>query len=147
MWSKTVSIDIAAPPEKVYAYLVDFTKVSEWSMSVHEIHLAEGEAGKVGAVYRAREVIPADIISFAKITALEAPRLIAWESTDHQVFRTNWEIHLEPNNAGGTHVTQSVTFHPLTEFAVGLLNDIRAPLVEQENLDSLGRVKKILEAQ
>ena len=146
MFSKTVSIDITAPPEKVYAYLSDFTNVKEWSMSVQNIQLVEGEAGKVGAVYRSDETIPQSFSSFATITALDAPRLIAWQSTDHQVFRTDWEIHLAPNSTGGTHLTQSVTFHPLSDFATGLLDTIRAPVVEQENLDSLGRVKKILEA-
>lgn len=147
MYSKTVSIDIAAPPEKVYAYLVDFTKHKEWSMSVQDIQLVKGEAGKVGAQYRAEESIPRPITSFATITALDAPRLIAWESTDYKIFRTNWEIKMEPNSAGGTHLTQSVTFHPLNLLAIALLYLIRVPKVEQENLDSLARVKKLLEAQ
>ncbi len=147
MYQNSVSLDIAAPPQKVYDYLVDFTKHAEWSMSVHKIELIAGEAGKVGAQYRASEVIPQDITSFATITALEPPRLIAWESTDHQVFRTNWEMRIEPNASGGTHLTDSVTFHPLSDFGTMVLDTIRVPQVEPENLASLERVKKNLESK
>ncbi len=144
-WSNSVELTIAAPRETIFTYLLDFTRHSEWSASVQEIKLISGEAGKVGAEYEAHENIPRPLVSFARITALDPPRLIAWESTDHRVFRTNWEIDLEALADSSTRVIQRVTFHPLTPLATVLLYLIRVPRVAPENRSSLQRIKHILE--
>jgi|SRR5581483_2739385 len=146
-WSKSVELTIAAPRETIYNYLLDFTRHAEWSASVREIKLISGEAGKVGAEYEAHEDIPRPLVSFARITALDPPRLIAWESTDHRVFRTNWEFDLESLAESSTRVTQRVTFHSLTPIATVLLYLIRVPRVAPENRSSLERIKEILETR
>jgi uncharacterized membrane protein len=143
MWKSEVSIDIGAPVDKVYHYLADFTRHSEWSMSVASIEqVTPGQVG-VGTEFKASETLPAKLVSFARITALEAPTRVAWESTDHRVFRTNWEFVLSAQN-GGTHLTQRVTF-----YTIGLLGPIilqvRKRQAPSENLKSLNRIKEILE--
>ena len=143
MWKNEVSIDIAAPPEKMFRYLSDFSRHGEWSMSVAKIEqVTPGQVG-VGTEFKASESIPQKFESFARITALDAPKLVAWESTDHKVFRTSWEMEISPK-AGGTHLVQRVTFHSISLFGrVFLL--IRKTQVEPENLKSLNRIKIILE--
>jgi hypothetical protein len=143
MWNNEVSIEIAAPLDKVYRYLADFARHSEWSMSVAAIEqMTPGQVG-VGTEFKSSESIPQEFVSFAKITALDAPTRVAWESTDHQVFRTNWEFEISPNS-GGTHLVQRVTFHPISAFGNEFL-PIRKTQVEPENLKSLNRLKAILE--
>jgi uncharacterized protein YndB with AHSA1/START domain len=143
MWSNQVSIDIAAAPETVYRYLADFTRHSEWSMSVATLEqLTPGPIG-VGTEFKSSETIPQEFVSFAKITALDAPTRIAWEATDHQVFRTEWEFEISPN-AGGTHLAQRVTFYPISSLGNEFL-PMRELQVEPENLKSLNRIKSILE--
>jgi uncharacterized protein YndB with AHSA1/START domain len=143
MWENQVSIDIAAPPEKVFRYLADFARHGEWSMSVSQLEqLTPGEVG-VGTEFKSSETLPIEFVSFAKITALDAPARIAWESTDHQVFRTNWEFEITPN-AGGTHLVQRVTFHPISALGNEFL-PTRQQQVEPENMQSLNRIKAILE--
>jgi Polyketide cyclase / dehydrase and lipid transport len=144
MWQKTVSIDLNVPPERVYAYLADFTRHTEWSSNVRRIELKSGTAGQVGAVYEAFESVPRELTSFARITALRSPTLIEWESTDYKVFRTNWSVTIEPVGAG-SRLTQSVIFHPLNLFANVILYLFRVPVVEKENRASLERIKTILE--
>lgn len=144
MWSNSVSLDISAPPEKVFAYLADFTHHAEWSTNVKKIVLVRGETGRVGAEYEAMEDIPRPMTTFARITELRAPNLIAWESTDKRVFRTNWRVEIEPRG-DGSRLTQRVTFHPLSFMANIILYVFRVPRVRSENLASLGRIKKILE--
>lgn len=144
MWSNTVSIDIHAPPETIFAYLADFTRHAEWSSNVKSIKLVAGETGKVGAEYESIEDIPRPMSTFARITGLRAPNLIAWESTDKRVFKTNWRIEIEPHGED-SHVTQSVTFQPLNLFAYVILYVFRVPVVAKENRASLGRIKSILE--
>ncbi len=143
MWQNEVSIDIAAAPEKVYRYLADFSRHSEWSMSVTAVEqMTPGQVG-VGTEFRSSETLPQEFVSYAKITALEAPTRVAWESTDHQVFRTNWEFEISPN-AGGTHLVQRVIFYPISSFGSEFLL-IRKLQVEPENIKSLNRLKAILE--
>lgn len=143
MWNNEVSIDIAAAPEKVFGYLADFSRHSEWSMSVSALEqITPGPVG-VGTQFKSTETLPQEFVSFATITALEAPTRVAWESTDHQVFRTNWEFEIRPN-AGGTHLVERVTFHPISAFGSEFL-EIRKTQVEPENIKSLERIKQILE--
>ena len=144
MWQKSVSIDLNVAPEKVYAYLADFTRHKEWSSNVRRIDLKSGTAGQVGAVYEAFEAVPRELTSFARITALRPPTLIEWESTDYKVFRTNWTFTIEPQGMG-TRLTQSVTFHPLSLPAQVILYLFRVPVVEKENRASLERIKANLE--
>ncbi len=133
-----------ATPEKIFAYLADFTRHSEWSSNVRTIELVAGEAGKVGAEYRAGESVPRNLTSFARVAELRAPTLIAWESTDHKVFRTNWTFEIA-RDGDGARLTQSVAFHPLNFFANIILYLFRVPVVEKENRASLERIRQRIE--
>lgn len=143
MWSNTVAIDIDAPPEKVFSYLADFTRHGEWSMSVSKLEQLTPGPIAVGSEFKSSETIPIEFDSFAQIKALDEPTRIAWESTDHKVFRTNWEFEISPI-PGGTHVVQRVTFYPISDLGNQFL-PVREQQVEPENLASLGRLKEILE--
>lgn len=145
MWQNEVNIDIAAPSEKVFSYLADFSRHGEWSMSVNALEKITPGPLAVGTEFKSHETIPIEFDSFARITALDAPTHIAWESTDHQVFRTIWEFEISPNE-GGAHLAQRVTFYPISDMGNEFL-PIRQQQVEPENLASLGRVKEILEKQ
>lgn len=143
MWQNQVSIDLAAPPEKVFHYLADFTRHGEWSMSVTKLEKITPGPIKVGTEFVSHETIPIEFDSYAQIKALDEPARIAWESTDHKVFRTNWEFEISPVT-GGTHLIQRVTFHAISEFGNQFLPE-RANVVQEENLASLNRLKAILE--
>lgn len=143
MWSNEVSIDISAPPETVYAYLADFTRHGEWSMSVSKLEQLTPGPVSVGTEFKSSETIPIEFESFAQIKALDEPTRIAWESTDHKVFRTNWEFEIIPNSKG-THLVEQVTFHAISDLGNEFL-PVRQTQVEPENRASLERVKNILE--
>jgi hypothetical protein len=97
----------------------------------------------VGTEFKASETLPARLVSFARITALEAPTRLAWESTDHRVFRTNWEFRLGAQNSG-THLVQRVTFYTIGLLGAAMLL-VRKRQAPSENLKSLQRIKAILE--
>jgi hypothetical protein len=143
MWSSTVSMEIHAPPDAIFAYLADFTRHGEWS-NIGSIKLVRGENGQVGAEYEATENIPVEMTTFARITEIDPPRVIVWEATDKKVFRTNWTFEIQPLGEGA-RLVQSVTFHPLTPEANEILNVYRVPYVEGENLKSLEAIKARLE--
>ncbi len=145
MWENEVSVDIAAPPDEVYRYLADFGRHAEWSMSVAVLEqVTPGPVG-VGTEFKATETLPQDLVSFARITALDEPTLISWESTDYQVFRTQWSIALSPLN-GGTHLVQHVRFEAISPLGEQILL-IRKEQVPAENRQSLARMKEILEGK
>src|SRR4051812_35405209 len=145
MWEHEESIDLAAPPGEVYRYLADFARHAEWSMSVAVLEqMTPGPVG-VGTEFKASETLPQDLVSFARITALEAPALIGWESTDYQVFRTRWTLELSRRN-GGTHLVQHVRFEPIGDLGEQILL-MRKEQVPAENQQSLGRMKDILEGK
>jgi hypothetical protein len=145
MWENETSIDIAAPPDQVYGYLADFARHSEWSMSVATIEQATPGPVSVGTEFKASETIPQKFASVARITALQAPALISWESTDYRIFRTQWSFVISQQN-GGTHLVQRVRFEP-----IGLLGNLlllmRRPQVPPENRHSLERIKAKLESK
>jgi len=145
MWEHDEAIDIASDVETVYAYLSDFSRHSEWSSSVVVMEqLTSGTPG-VGTEFKASEIIPTKITSFCKITVLEPPNRIGWESTDHRIFRTRWTFGLDARQ-GGAHVVQHVGFEPLGLLG-RLLLLLRKRQVPQENQQSLRRIKGILEGK
>jgi uncharacterized membrane protein len=145
MWEYETSIDIVAPPEEVYRYLADFGRHAEWSMSVVKLEqVTPGPVG-VGTEFRASESLPQELVSFARITALDEPTLIGWESTDYQVFRTRWTMAFN-RRKGGTHLVQSVHFEPIGTLGEQILL-MRKEQVPAENQQSLERMKDILEAK
>lgn len=145
MWENEVGIDIAAPPDKVYHYLSDFARHSEWSMSVATIEQVTPGPVSVGTEFKSSETIPQKFVSVARVTALQVPSLISWESTDYRIFRTQWSLSMSERN-GGTHLTQHVRFEP-----IGLLGNLlllmRRLQVPPENRKSLARIKEKLESK
>ena len=98
--------------------------------------LTPGPVG-VGTEFKSTETLPQEFVSFAQIKALDEPTRIAWESTDHQVFRTEWTFEIRPN-ADGTHLVEQVTFYAISAFGEEFL-PIGQLQVEPENSRSLGR--------
>lgn len=149
MWSNTVSLDINASPEKIFAYLIDFARHAEWSSNVTEIKLVRGNMGEVGAKYEAVEDIPRPMTTFARIIEVRPPTLIGWEATDYKVFRTQWRLRIQARDESEpivSHVSMRVTFHPLNFFANIILYVFRVPRVEQENRASLERIRQRMES-
>src|SRR4051794_21843979 len=145
MWEHEESIDLAAPPGEVYRYLADFARHAEWSMSVAVLEQVTPRPVGVGTEFKASETLPQELVSFARITALEEPTLICWESTDYQVFRTRWSIALTPRN-GGAHLVQRAHFEAISPLGEQVLL-MRKEQVPAENQRSLQRMKNILEGK
>ena len=146
MWQCEVSVDIEAPVGDVYRRLSDFTRHSDFSDGLAKVEqLTAGLAG-VGTQYRSEETVPGKYVSFCEITALEEPRLIAWEAWVKHVMRTEWEIRLTPRGAG-THLVQVSRWRAAGPVGVLMLNLHRKRHVPRENQASLERIKAVLEAE
>jgi uncharacterized membrane protein len=145
MWETTQQIDIDAPVERVYDYLADFGKHSEWSLGVAELEQTKGDGIEVGAEFTARETTPVEFVSYSRITALDRPRRIGWESWDERTFRVGWAFDLSSTVGGGTRLVQRAVFTPAGLFGRIMLRLMRKRQIPKENRQSLERIKGILE--
>ena len=145
MWQTEATIDIGAPPTKVFEYLADLRSHKEWSSGVAEIVQIKGEAITVGAEFEAREVVPMKFKSFSRITRLEAPLHIEWKAWDGRMFEVDWAFDIEPLGAS-TRLVQRAQFRPENAVARVLLAALRKRQIPKENARSLQRLKQRLEA-
>lgn len=144
MWKCDVATDIAASIDVVYDYLADFQRHREWSTGIGELEqLTPGAIGE-GTEFKASETVPVKFISYSRITVLDRPRRIAWQSWDNRTFRVQWAFDLSPT-AGGTHLVQTAEFSPTGVFGTIMLNVMRKRQIPQENRQSLERIKDLLE--
>jgi hypothetical protein len=111
MFESTVSVQIEASVNQVYRRLKDFTRHSEFSGGLARIEQLSGGPIGVGTRFRAQETVPGRYVSYAEITALQEPHVIAWKAWVAGVMRTEWEFRLTPT-ANGTRLVQVSCWEP-----------------------------------
>jgi uncharacterized protein YndB with AHSA1/START domain len=110
----SISIDIAAPPERVYALVSDITRMGEWSPECRSCRWARGATGPtVGARFKARNKGRRGPPWFntPTVTAAEAGREFAFNRSGPGVGSYTWRYRLEPS-ATGTTLTESYDADP-----------------------------------
>jgi uncharacterized protein YndB with AHSA1/START domain len=104
-----VSIDIEAPPDRVYALVSDITRMGEWSPECRKCSWKGGATGPaVGARFRARNKAgrgPAWFNS-PKVTAADPGRAFAFNRSGPGIGSYTWRYTLEPTGTG-TRLTES----------------------------------------
>jgi hypothetical protein len=165
-------IFIAAPVERVYGYLADFTRHPEWAQNLSAVRpLAAGPVavGTPTARFRCAEGPPpgsrlqtarmvahfvtgvlsgAKSYSEATITALEAPRRIAWVAGIPKgtgfFNQAEWEFCLEPRGTG-TQVVQRYWWKPQEPAAERMTWAAGPAGLERATATNLARLKRRLE--
>ena len=106
-----VSVDIAAPPDRVYALVSDITRMGEWSPECIRCTWSKGATGPVvGARFRATnrgERGPAWFNS-PVVTVAEPGREFAFNRSGLAIGSYTWRYVFTPTETG-THLTES--FH------------------------------------
>ncbi len=97
------SIEIEAPPEKVWAMVSDIERMSSWSPQVVRSTVDGDEVG-VGTTF-ANENLQDDVVwpTNAKVVRFEPPRDFAFKVKENRLV---WSFELEPLPDGGTRVTE-----------------------------------------
>ncbi|MGH2562608.1 MAG: SRPBCC family protein [Thermomicrobiales bacterium] len=145
MWESEVSIDVAAPIDQVFSYLAEFPRHTEWSRGATEITpVANSGPLGVGSEFEARESLPSKFTSYTRITAVDPPRHVAWDSTDRRMMRVAWSFELSPRESG-THLIQRSRWQPTNILGRVVFTVIRKRQIPKENRQSLERIKAILE--
>jgi hypothetical protein len=146
MWTSEVSVDIDAPASDVYRYLAEFPRHREWSSArMAELKpLTPGPVG-VGCEFAASETVPAKVVTYSRITALEPNRRIAWHSWFGKLMAADWEFELT-EKGGVTHLVQRSRWQPGNPGMALFHWLVRRRRIPVENLHSLERIKTALEA-
>ncbi len=137
------AIQVNAPPERVYDYLVDFGRHPEWSPDGMIIQGPSGPAS-VGNTYKAEGTLQGKRnASTVEVKALERPRRIVFAATDKRGPVTH-EFRLTPKD-GGTYVERDFSgANP--SFAQKLMFAIFLPIAIRPNfMKALGMMKANLE--
>jgi polyketide cyclase/dehydrase/lipid transport protein len=145
MWTNEVSIDIEVPPAEAFAYLADFPRHREWSSAkMGQLRqLTPGPIG-VGTEFEASETVPAKVVTYSRITALDANRRIAWHSWFRKLTAVDWEFALG-ETAAGTRLVQRSSWQAGNPVMALYLRLVRYRRIPVENRQSLERIKAALE--
>jgi uncharacterized protein YndB with AHSA1/START domain len=119
------SLDIAAPPERLYDMVSDLSRMGEWSPENQGGKWMGGATGAAeGAKFKSRNRIGWRRWStVAHIVTANPPKEVAWESRSFGLKIAVWRYQFEPNATGGTTVTES------TEDRRGSIMNVLGPLV------------------
>ena len=146
MWQSEQSVEIQVPVDEAYHRLKDFTRHTDFSDALVCVEQVTSGPVDVGTRFRAQERVPGKVVSTSEITALDEPRLIAWEAWVDGIMRVEWEFRLSPSG-GGTRLVQTSRWQPTGPIGFLMLHLHRKRNAPRENRRTLGRLKAVLEAE
>lgn len=123
------TVDVAAPPEQVFAALVDWTSQGEW-MLLTDVTTVDGEAQEVGGRIEARTGLPLPggrrlgVLDRMTITGWEPPTVVDVRHTG-RVVRGTGSFQVRERDGGSTFVWVETLELPL-----GALGRLGWPLVK-----------------
>lgn len=129
MTDYTVSIDIQAPPDRVWAIMSDVRRWHEWTPSVTSIRRLDEGPLRVGsrAMVRQPKVPPA----LWRVTEIEEGRRFSWV-TGTPIARATGRHSVEPT-PGGSRATLALEYSGLLgAFVARLLDDINRRYLTME---------------
>jgi uncharacterized protein YndB with AHSA1/START domain len=129
-----LTIEIARPPEEVFAYLIDVSHLPEWQAGVKSAERRDGR------IEESRSLFGREIHTTLEIVEQEEPAVFTLRTLNSPVpFTVRHE--LEPGAGGGTRLTV-VAESGVPGFAAGLI----ARRAEKQFRKDFDRLKQILES-
>jgi carbon monoxide dehydrogenase subunit G len=138
-----LTIEIARPPEEVFAYLTDVSNLPEWQSGVRSAEIVGGGEPRAGArIAESRHLLGRELQTTLEIAEYEPPRLFALRALDGPVpFSVRHEL---APAGGGTRLTVT------GEGDAGLLPGLAAGIVvrraERQLRRDFERLRRLLEA-
>jgi carbon monoxide dehydrogenase subunit G len=125
-----VEVDVAAPPERVWAALTDWTRQGEW-MLLTDVEVVEGDGAGVGTRVEARSGLPRigpgrrhlGVLDRFTVTAWDPPRRVEVLHTG-RVVRGPGIFEVRPRGEGAT-----VVWTERLDLPLGALGRLGWPLV------------------
>jgi uncharacterized protein YndB with AHSA1/START domain len=143
---ESVSAEVAAPPDEVFALVTDVARLPQWNEAITEIVEDPGPL-TVGAEWKVRmRAMGSSWVSRSQVTAIDAAsRRFAYRSQtdDGNPSFSDWEWTIEP--AGdGARVTLAADLNPRTFWRKHLIVKIRRPALRKEMAASIAAISSAL---
>lgn len=143
-----VSIEIAAPPEKVWAACMDPDRLAEW-VTIHRA-MHEHTGGDLREGYEMEQSLCLRGVTFKvtwKLTTCEQPHHAEWKGRGPARSKAETEYRLTATPDGGTRFDYRNDFKaPLGPLGAVASKALVGGLPEREALTSLQRLKALVEA-
>jgi uncharacterized protein YndB with AHSA1/START domain len=124
----TYTVTIDAPPEKVWPFIADVSRHSEWSPKPFSAELVSGETGKVGSRYRSKGWVPGEKEHANEVEIVESvpfERLALRSEDGLGEFSNSYTLRA---SGAGTEVSHTLVFPPL-KGVTALMVPLAFPLV------------------
>jgi uncharacterized protein YndB with AHSA1/START domain len=138
-----LTVEIARPPEEVFAYLVDVSNLPSWQSGVHSAEIEGGGEARPGArIVESRHMLGRELRTTLEIEEIEPPHLFALRALNSPVpFSVRHE--LVPSETG-------TRLRVLGEGDAGMLPGFAAGIMARRAVKQFGRdferLKRLLEA-
>jgi uncharacterized protein YndB with AHSA1/START domain len=147
MSSVHTSIDIDAPPEEVWEFVMDPTKADQW-VTIHR-GLKDHDGGAPRAGYRMDQRLCLRGVTFEvhwTLAEVDAPRRAVWEGKGPARSKARIAERLTDNGNGGTHFEYENEFHaPFGPLGAVATRALTGGVPQREADASLKKLKQILE--
>lgn len=133
------TVDIARPPEDVFGYVADLTRLPSWNYWVRSVRQVTPGPVRVGTVFHQ---VRRNDQQHVRIAVHEAPHRIALATLDGSRPRFTRDIRLRPTGDGGTQLVdrwQLDTGHPAA------VQRLLARRIRTGVTDNLTRLSELLE--
>lgn len=144
-----VTIDIAAPPERVWETMLDASRTREWVTIVREV--GHVDDGPLVPGYRMEQTLALRGIPFHvkwELAEVTVPRYAHWEGRGPARSKATITYRLKPLDDGGTCVEYHNDFKtPLGPLGAVASKALIGGIPEHEANASLQRLKALLEQQ
>lgn len=141
-----VSIDIAAPPEEVWAIALDPARLGDW-VTIHR-HLGAHSDGAAREGFEMTQTLTLRGAPFKvrwRLATCEEPHLADWRGDGPAGSRAETSYHLQEHD-GGTRFTYHNEFHaPLGFLGKVAQRAVAGDIPRTEALKSLARLKELCE--
>ena len=104
----SVSVDVAAPAEVVWALVSDLTRMGEWSPETTKVEWTKGSTGpSVGATFRGYNKLgPRRWFTDGTIVVADPPRELAWDVAAVRLPVARWRYLIESTGELSCRVTE-----------------------------------------
>jgi uncharacterized membrane protein len=138
------SIQIARPPEEVFAYLDDLSRHTEWQEQLREVRVETDGPTRVGTRFRQKRKVPGSIQETTyEITEHDPPRSASWRGLDGAIRAFGTVTVAPAGEASQVSLQLDFEGHGLGKLLLPL---VRSQARKQVPLDQQ-RLKERLEAQ
>ncbi|WP_326567117.1 SRPBCC family protein [Amycolatopsis rhabdoformis] len=139
-----LSLDVAAPPAEVFAFVADFTTTPQWYSAVHKVERVEG-TGEVGTRYKVHRNLPGgpalNEVAITSYTQGEEVTFTSLSGPTPFVYRYHTQ-----STKDGTRLTLEGTISAAgLKAPAGLLGPLAEKIFSRGMRDNLGTLAKLLE--